>query len=150
MNVSNLAAMKSVVWAFIFHVLSRDDNNQCCRLPSDTDIWCEFKNSTTSGLLVNISSHCQLHLWLQRGQYSGAFASEHSVKRPLNGWKQNSNENLKSVFWTGFSKRFLSLATEVRVRDTILCFNDGVQKKNNSSDILGVKCGLKSLAVWSI
>ena len=73
-----------------------------------------------------------------------AFTNEDLLKKQcLHGMTQNPNENFHSLIWRQVSKtEFVRLQTlRLGVHDAVFCFNNGVIKKIDVLNLLGVTYG---------
>jgi hypothetical protein len=63
------------------------------------------------------------------------------LKKYFHGKTHNPNEHVNSVIWTRISKTVFVRPDTLKlwVYDAVLCFNDGVAKRNDVLNILGVR-----------
>jgi hypothetical protein len=142
-NVNNLEAMKRAVWAITFHKLSTKEKPQHGLCTSGDDSWCKFKNSASSGLAYEHKHSLPAAVMDAIKPVFRGLASVDLLKRCLQGKTLNPNKSLNSILWTIIPKTvFVRLDTlKFGVYDAVLCFSDGVPKKNDVLNILGVRSG---------
>jgi hypothetical protein len=123
------------------HKLLTDDNLQHGFCLSDTDSRCKFKNSATSGVAYGHKHSSPADVMDVTEPVFTDLVSEDLLKSCLRGGAQNPNKSLNSVIWTRLPETVSVRLDTLKsgVHDAVLCFNDGVWKKDDVLYILGVR-----------
>ncbi|GFU34522.1 uncharacterized protein TNCV_1992591 [Trichonephila clavipes] len=108
-NKGDVEAMKTAIYATLFHCMSTDQKPQHKKCSSGIDAWCFYKSSLARGKKPGFHKD-----WLKtpiNEEYLPKFlpiyqklASSELLSRCVRGLTQNSNETLYSMIWNRCSK----------------------------------------------
>ncbi|XP_069690036.1 uncharacterized protein [Periplaneta americana] len=140
---NNLAAMKKAIWAIYFHKLSTDSSPQHGLCPSGPDSWCKYNRAAITGVVHKHKNSLPESVMTTIKPIFRALSNEDLLKKCLHGKTQNPNESFNSVIWRRIPKTdFVRLETlKLGVHDAVLSFNNGVSKKIDVLNLLGVRYG---------
>lgn len=136
-NVENLENMKKAVWAIYFHKLSTNENPVHSLCPNDPDTWCKYRRSDRYDHKHSLPEAVMNEI----KPIFRDLCKDTLLKKCLHGKTQNLNECVNSVIWTRLPKTVFVQITTLKfgVYDAILCFNDGVTRKLDVLELLGIK-----------
>jgi hypothetical protein len=134
--------MKRTVWAIFSHDFLTNEKHQHGVCPSGDDSWCKFKNSASSGVAYehkhSLPAAVMDRIKIVFRDLAGVNPQNKCFRRKTH----NPKEHMNFVIWTRISRAvFLRSDTlTFGVYDALLCFNDGVAKRN-VLNLLGVRFG---------
>jgi hypothetical protein len=90
--------MKKTVWNILLHSLSTNSRPQYDVCPSQSEIYCKFKNNNSARVIHEYKNSQPVFLVHAVKPEFGTIAKVDLQKRCLHGRKQYYNESMKSVF----------------------------------------------------
>ena len=132
-NVGDADAMRSAVWASLFHCMSTDENPHQTRCSATTDLWCFYQKALANGGVPESHERMKTVISYEVARemlpvYT-TMSDVNLLKRLSKGKTQNPNESLHSVIWSRCSKTtFVGKGRiEALAAAAIASFNEGAR-----------------------
>ena len=132
-NVGDADAMRSAVWASLFHCMSTDENPHHTRCPATTDLWCFYQKALANGGVAESHERMKTVISYEVAReilpvYTW-MSDVNLLKRLSKGKTQNPNESLHSMIWSRCSiTTFVGKGRiEASAAAAIASFNEGAR-----------------------
>ncbi|KAJ4447837.1 hypothetical protein ANN_09845 [Periplaneta americana] len=154
-NRGNLLAMKSVIYATLFHSISTDEKPEHGNCPVGTESWCFYQRAVSQGKQPdphkdNVGTPLKEVVLAKMMPVYQRLASNTLLERCLKCLTQNANESLHSVIWRHCPKDSFGSKRRVDLSvDLAVCkFNAGCRKTVLSlQEAAGLPAGDKTVAL---
>lgn len=145
-NVGDTDAMRSAIWATLFHCVSTDDAPHHTRCPQGPNSWCFYSKALANGEEPpphegNITYFLDAQVAEKMVPVYQRMSDVNLLKRLTKGKTQNANECLHSVIWSRCPK--IVFVGKVRltraVASAVASFNEGTVHVSQIMDKLAIE-----------
>lgn len=132
-NLGNVQAMKSNIYATLYHCSSTDDEPRHIKCPTGEESWCFYNRAIAKGENPGKHGDC-IHTPINKNVLKAVIplysrlAHESLLGRCVEGRTQNSNESIHNIIWSKCPKTtFLHRhRIELAVRKAVAEYNSGL------------------------
>ncbi|GFX48275.1 uncharacterized protein TNCV_2920921 [Trichonephila clavipes] len=155
-NKGDVEAMKTAIYATLFHSISTDQNPQRFKCPTGKDYWCFFEATLARGEVPDpYVKHVKTTLkeaLLAKIMPIYQKSASNELQRRIRCMTQNANESLHSIIWGKCSEETSVTLRRITITvcDAVCEFNFGIKiiRKFTKGKWLASNKQSKMLAVW--
>lgn len=128
-NKGNREAMKSAIWASLYHVASTEESPDHSRCPSGGDSWCGYQRDVTNQTqLYKHTNGLPVAVVKELEPIYEDLTKNELLDRCLDCYTQNNNESFNGMIWQRIPKdRYVDASTmDIGVASATIAFNDGM------------------------